>query len=95
MIDVRHHIEHPFLSEYGGHIGFAVRPTKRRRGYAREMLGYALDYARELGLKDVMLGCYADNLGSIKTITGCGGKLLDEKLYEDGKPMHIYWISLY
>ena len=34
MIDVRHELTVPFLREYGGHIGYAVRPSERRKGYA-------------------------------------------------------------
>ena len=94
VIDVRHHIRHPFLLEYGGHIGYAVRPTERRKGYASKILGLALEYAGEIGLDKVMLGCYTDNIGSIKTIQKYRGKLVQEKPYSDGKPMYIYWISL-
>ena len=35
MIDLRHHINHPILSVWGGHIGYSVRPTERRKGYAK------------------------------------------------------------
>lgn len=94
MIDIRHHIRHPFLAEYGGHIGYAVRPTERRKGYASEMLVLALEYAKEIGLDKVMLGCYTDNEGSVKTIQKCGGRLTEEKLYTDGNPMNIYWIAI-
>lgn len=94
IIDVRHHIQHPFLLAYGGHIGYAVRPTERCKGYASEMLELALEYAGAIGLNKVMIGCYTDNIGSIKTIQKCRGKLVEEKLYSDGKPMYIYWISL-
>lgn len=94
VIDVRHHIQHPFLLEYGGHIGYAVRPTERCKGYVSKMLELALEYAKEIGLDRVMLGCYSDNAGSIKAIQKNGGKLMQEKLYSDGKPMHIYWINL-
>jgi len=94
IIDVRHHIQHPFLLEYGGHIGYAVRPAERCKGYASKMLGLALEYAGTIGLNKVMLGCYTDNMGSIKTIQKYNGKLVEEKLYSDGKPMCIYWISL-
>lgn len=94
IIDIRHHIQHPFLLEYGGHIGYAVRPTERRKGYASEMLALAIQYAKEIGLDKVMLGCYADNIGSVKTIQKYKGKLVEEKQYSDGKPMYIYWISL-
>jgi len=94
IIDIRHHIQHPFLLEYGGHIGYAVRPTERRKGYASKILGLALEYARAIGLDKVMLGCYTDNEGSIKTIQKYGGKLAEEKPYSDGKQMYIYWINL-
>lgn len=94
IIDVRHHIQHPFLLEYGGHIGYAVRPMERRKGYASKILGLALEYARTIRLDKVMLGCYTDNVGSIKTIYKYGGKLAEEKPYSDGKPMYVYWINL-
>lgn len=94
MIDIRHHIRHPFLSEYGGHIGYCVRPNQRQRGYATRILELGLEYAREICLHRVMLGCYTDNIGSVKIIKKCGGALSEEKLYLDGKPMYIYWIPL-
>ena len=94
IVDIRHHIRHPFLAEYGGHIGYAVRPSERRRGYAAEMLSLALVYAKSLGLERVMLSCYADNIGSIKTIKKNNGVLTEEKNYPDGRPMHVYWIDL-
>ena len=92
MVDIRHHINHPFLSEYGGHIGYAVRPTQRQQGYATLILVQALEYAQELGLDRVMLGCYADNEASIRTISKYG-ELAEKKQYIDGKPMMIYWID--
>ena len=94
MIDIRHNLNNAFLSEYGGHIGYAVRPSERRKGYATQMLKLALAYAKSIGLKKVMLGCYADNTASYKTILKCGGILTETNPYADGKPMHIYWITL-
>lgn len=94
MIDIRHHIDQPFLTQYGGHIGYAVRPSERRQGYATEMLRQALVQARTIGLTKVMLGCFADNMASIKTIEKCGGRLTAVKPYSDGHLVHIYWIDL-
>lgn len=94
MIDIRSSIDTDFLRSYGGHIGYSVRPSERRKGYATEMLRQALAYARLTGLPRVMLGCYSDNIGSKRTIEACGGKLTETKPYLDGKPMDIYWISL-
>ncbi|MEL7608068.1 MAG: GNAT family N-acetyltransferase [Bacillota bacterium] len=94
MIDIRHSLGSAFLAEYGGHIGYSVRPSERRKGYAVQMLELALDYARSIPLLKVMLGCYADNMASIRTLLKCDGVLKEVKSYLDGKPMHIYWIDL-
>ena len=93
-VDIRHNIDNGFLSKYGGHIGYAVRPSERRRGYATQILKMALAHAKSIGLTRVMLGCYSDNLASIKTIEKCGGVLTETKPYADGKPMNVYWIAL-
>jgi len=93
IIDCRHRLN-DFLSEYGGHIGYAVRPSERRKGYATEMLRLALAHYRRLQVDKVMLGCYKDNLPSIRTIEKNGGVLEKEILYPDGKPMLVYWIDL-
>lgn len=94
MIDVRHNLAVPFLKEYGGHIGYAVRPTERRKGYGVRMLRLALDYCRALGIQAARLGCYSDNIPSIRTIERCGGVRMEEKKYLDGKPMDLYEIPL-
>ena len=94
MIDVRHSLCTPFLWEYAGHIGYAVRPSERRKGYARRMLRLALSYCRSSGMTEVRLGCYADNTASVRTIEGCGGHRTEEKPYADGKPMYLYTVAL-
>lgn len=53
-----------------------------------------LNYAKSIGLSKVMLGCYADNMASRKTIIKCGGILTEEKPCLDGTPMNVYWIVL-
>nr|QGT51058.1 acetyltransferase [uncultured Firmicutes bacterium] len=92
MIDVRHGLTVPFLQEYGGHIGYAVRPSERRKGYATQMLRLALGYCRSLGIESAMLGCYAENEASVRTIERCGGKRTEEKPYTDGKLMFVYQV---
>jgi len=94
MIDVRHNLNNEFLSKYGGHIGYAVRPSERNRGYATAMLKMGLKYASSLNLSRVMLGCYAANIPSAKVIEKCGGVLSETKPFTNGKPMNIYWIGL-
>ena len=63
------------LSETYGDIGYGVRPSKRRKGYATEMLKYALKVCREKNMEEVILGCYEKNYGSNKTIINNGGIL--------------------
>ena len=94
MLDVRHNLNHEFLARYGGHIGYSVRPSERKKGYATDMLKMGLEYAKSLHIDRAMLGCYADNLASAKTIKKCGGILSETKPYLDGKSMNVYWINL-
>ena len=94
MIDVRHNLGNEFLMQYGGHIGYAVCPSERKKGYATEMLRMGLEYAKSLNIDKVMLGCYSDNIPSVRTIEKCGGVLFETKCYTDGKPLSIYWIDL-
>ncbi|WP_191094962.1 GNAT family N-acetyltransferase [Streptomyces kanamyceticus] len=86
-ISVRHSVATRFLREYGGHIGYDVRPTARRRGHATEMLRASLPYAAGLGLESVLVTCDTDNIGSRKVIEAAGGAFEDERA---GKLR--YWI---
>jgi predicted acetyltransferase len=104
MIDIRHNLENDFLTEYGGHLGYSVRPSERRKGYATEIMKLGLEYAKLLGIKKVMIACFGDNIPSIRTIEKCGGTLYETKPYieskqinfpdTDGKFVNIYWIEL-
>lgn len=78
-----------FLREVGGHIGYSVRPSRRREGHASRALGLALDRARARGMDRVLVTCDADNVASARTIASQGGQLEDVR---DGKCR--YWIGL-
>lgn len=85
-----------WLRGYGGHIGYAVRPSRRRQGIAGAALRLVLDRAREQGYDRVMLTCDDANVGSFRTIEGAGGEL---EAVIDGSAADIpqlrqYWISL-
>lgn len=62
-----------------GNIGYGIRPTERRKGYATQGLKLALDICKKKGMKFVRLGCYSENIGSKKTILNNGGKLINHK----------------
>jgi predicted acetyltransferase len=60
-----------------GHIGYAVVPWKRGRGYAKRALGLILNEAREKGLAYVELTTDPDNLASQAVILANGGELIE------------------
>ena len=74
LLNIRFNLTENLKNKYG-EIGYGVRPSERRKGYATKMLEYALSICKELGMKKVLLGCYNDNLGSNKTIINNGGVL--------------------
>lgn len=57
-----------FLLNFGGHIGYAVKPSRRNNGYASQMLAQGLDIARELGFVRVLCVCDEDNIASERVI---------------------------
>lgn len=95
FIQLRHELN-DFLRAVGGHIGYSVRPSRRRRGHAGRALGLVLDRARELGLPRVMVSCEDANTASYRTIEASAGVLEDVR---DGSEWGVglirrYWIEL-
>ena len=93
IIDLRHHIDHPILSTWGGHIGYYVRPDERKNGYGKEMLRLNLINAQKLGIKKVLVTCNVDNIASEKTIMANGG-IFESLIEVDNETMKRYWITV-
>lgn len=90
---IRHRLNE-FLLQMGGHIGYGVLAECRRRGYATEILRQSLIIARSIGIDRVLVTCDDDNVGSIKTIEACGGRLENVVTTEDEPtPRRRYWID--
>ena len=88
-----------FVFQYGGHIGYSIRPLERRKGDAREQLRLTLEKCRAAGEERVLLTCdHQGNPGSEKTILANGGVLENEVedthgLGNSGR-IRRYWITL-
>lgn len=93
MVNLRHCLN-DYLLEFGGHIGYSVRPADRKNGYAIQMLKLALDEAKALGIGRVRIACDRYNIASAKTIQANGG-VLDGERYDpqDSTLTQRYWIK--
>jgi len=85
---IRHSLTE-FLLEEGGHIGYSVRPSRRREGHATRAVKLALDEARALGIDRALITCDHDNDASRLTIEHAGGVLEDRR----GDKLR-YWVDV-
>jgi predicted acetyltransferase len=91
-LSLRHSLN-DFLARVGGHIGYGVVPSQRRRGYASAMLRLAIPICGAMGIDRALITCDEHNVGSRKVIEACGGVF--ESLIEcadSGIPKRRYWI---
>lgn len=91
-IDIRYGLN-DYLYNYGGHIGYGIRPTERKKGYASEMLRLALDVCREKDMDKVLITCNKSNVASSRTIVKNGG-VLENEVLENEEVIQRYWITL-
>ena len=96
-LHLRHRLNEA-LTVRGGHIGYAVNPPSRGKGFATAMLKLGLRRAAELGIDRVMITCAESNVGSWIAIERAmkefGGILestfVDQK---DGQKVRKYWVE--
>lgn len=85
-IGLRHELNELLLT-WGGHVGYSVRPSARRRGHATRALAMMLPVAAQLGIDPVLVTCDTDNVASRRTIERNGG------VYEDTREGKLrYWV---
>ena len=84
-----------FLLNYGGHIGYATRPSAQCRGLATQMLKQGLTIAEEFGFDRILCICDNDNYASEKVIRRNGG-VLENELYDPDEDVVVkrFWIQL-
>lgn len=94
MINIRLELNEK-LKNSGGHIGYSIRPTERRKGYNKINLYLGLKKCFEYNIKDAWLDCVVSNLGSVKTIQALGGNLLKEDFSDKyGEVVQMYTINV-
>lgn len=94
MIDLRIKLN-DYLRNYGGNIGYSIRPIERKKGYAKIQLYLCLFKCKEYDLDKVLITCANYNERSRRTILSLGG------IYEKNninKPeeynLELYWIDV-
>jgi predicted acetyltransferase len=95
-VSVRHSLT-PVLEQWGGHVGYAVRPSAQGQGHASAMLAGMLDHIRQhLPLERVTLTANTKNVASIRVIEKNGGVLRDEidHPWIPGDRGRRYWIQI-
>ena len=93
-INVRWNLSEAML-QFGGHIGYGIRPTERRKGYNKINLYLGMKEAKKIGLDRVMLDCGVSNIGSDKTLKALGGKLERTEIDpSNGILTNVYWFDV-
>ncbi|MCK6074688.1 GNAT family N-acetyltransferase [Paenibacillus silvae] len=91
-VNIRHELTDK-LFHSGGHIGYGIRPSERRKGYAAELLKLALLECKKLGISKVLVVCDEINEASKKTIIKNGGLRDKDFIEEDGNVLNRFWIE--
>lgn len=91
IIDLRHALN-DFLADLGN-CGYSVRPTRRKNGYAGEMLRLVIEQAQALGLAELHISVERNNLPSVKVIKKNGG-VFERSFDHQGESADIYRITV-
>ena len=92
--NLRHYLTEDGLKLWG-HIGYGIRPSERKKGYATELLKMTMKEAKKYNIDNVLLGAYTGNIGSWKVMEKCGGKFENIAIEdESGLPVKRYWIEI-
>jgi predicted acetyltransferase len=91
-VRLRHKLNAKLLKE-GGHIGYGIRPSKRKKGYGTKILAMVLPKVKKFGIKKALVTCDDSNVGSWKIIEANGG-ILKNKIMNKGKKIRRYYIKM-
>lgn len=93
-VGIRYHLNRT-LRRSGGHIGYEIRPSLRRRGFGHAALALGRAHLAVFGRHDLLVTCNDGNLGSMRIIEGAGGRLEDMIAAPDnsGHIVRRYWFG--
>ena len=92
-VNIRHALTEKLFNS-GGHIGYGIRPSERKKGYATKLLAMALEKSKEIGISNALVVCDYVNVASRKTIINNGGVQDKDFIEEDGNIINRFWIKL-
>ncbi len=93
-LSIRHELDEKLLL-HGGHIGYAIRPSQRKKGYGKKALELGLLETKKLGLDTVLVTCDSTNTASRRIIESHTGVLENKVEGEPGKPTKLrFWIDI-
>lgn len=87
VINIRWNLSESML-QFGGHIGYGIRPTERRKGYNKINLYLGLKECKKHGITEAELWCNRSNVGSSSTMKALGG-VLSKSVYNEEKNIYI------
>ena len=94
IVRVRHRLNEHLL-QYGGHIGYYVRPSERGNGYGRLALRLGLERLRRLGVDRALLTVNPTNIISQRVVLANGGFRDGQGVDPvSGEVVDRYWIDL-
>lgn len=88
---LRHRLS-PWMSQFGGHIGYRVRPSMRRMGIGTNLLQLTLLQASARGIARALVVCTPDNLGS-QGVLRKNGAVFEAEVSTEGHRLLRYWVS--
>nr|WP_263313437.1 GNAT family N-acetyltransferase [Mammaliicoccus sp. Marseille-Q6498] len=83
-----------FLRNKGGHVGYGVSPSQRGKGYATQLLAFAIKELRQDSVKEVLVTCSENNIASANVILNNGGIEDEPFISEEQEITRRFWIHL-
>lgn len=74
-------------------IGYSVRPSERKKGYAKRTLRYLLQWLSAQGYSDTFISCEPSNEASRQVILSCGGAFVELRNYK-GIDLMLFHIEI-